>query len=148
MMLKTRFSHLHVFTLCLLSFFLCKYTAHVSSPSHSMSHYRWPISSLCCVWLSGWGRGWWWWCRRGGWPALRPLHMFSIPPHRPRLSSFGLLLPSHLSSLLLSLSLFLFMSSKLSHRLSVCLPVGRLVCGIEDGKTSSVWAKNAKGDCY
>lgn len=43
----------------------------------------------------------------GGRPAVRPLHMFPIPPCRPSLSSFGLLLPSHLSS---------------SPLLSVCLP--------------------------
>ena len=58
----------------------------------------------------------------GGRPAVRPLHMFPIPPYRPSLSSFGLLVLSSssprplLSSPLLSSPL---LSTPL---LCVCLP--------------------------
>lgn len=67
-------------------------------------------------------------------PAVSQCICFQFPPHRPSLSSVGLLLPSHLSSfLLLPVCLSISVSTKLPIRLSICLSAGLAVCGVAAG---------------
>ena len=95
-----------VICICLASCHLCSIKhcqpAHVSSPSHSASHHFWPISRLCCVWLSGWGRGGKTSSQTTAYvsnsPLCRPSPLLSWPPRA---------LPSLHSSPRLSLSLAL-----------------------------------------
>ena len=63
---------------------------------------------------------------KGGRPAVRPRHMFSIPPFRPPFSSFGLFLSFHLPSPFLSFFISLYVHL-ITHQ-TLCLSSKSVAC--------------------